>query len=299
MKLKQLIFFLCLILSGLATAQEGMSKGDIMFFEYQYKSAIQEYLKEMKKQPLTVQQYLNLSESYLKLGDHERATKSYLELYEKDSILPGYHFNKMLQGIRQTRGLDSVKVFLSSEGSSLSAELYENARFNFELQDEAMDQSVSPDIFNLNDNSPQSDFAPSFYRDQLLFTSARSLDAKKTYEPSGESYLDIFVARLNVKGDIVATRSFKGIPNFDFHQGTPYFSEELDMVFYIRSNEENGNLVFDENGKNALSVGSTDRSGNFRFLLKDLSTSFYYPFYDSASGKLYFAANFDDSLGGT
>ncbi|MBT8281830.1 MAG: OmpA family protein, partial [Muriicola sp.] len=42
-----------------------------------------------------------------------------------------------------------------------------------------------------------------------------------------------------------------------------------------------------------------DRSGNFRFLLKDLSTSFYYPFYDSASGKLYFAANFDDSLGGT
>ncbi|QBA63338.1 OmpA family protein [Muriicola soli] len=299
MKLKHLIFCFYLFFSGLAAAQEGMSKGDVLFFEYRYKSAIQEYLKEMRKQPLTVQQYLNLSESYLKLGDHERATKAYLELYKKDSVLPGYHLNKMLLGIRQTRGMDSVKVFLSTGSSSLSTELYENALFNFDLQDESIDQGVFPDIFNLNDNSPQSDFAPSFYRDQLLFTSARNLDSKKTYEPSGESYLDIFVARLNIKGDIVATRPFRGIPNFDYHQGTPYFSEELDMVFYIRSNEENGNLVFDENGKNALSVGATDRSGNFRFLLKDLSTSFYYPFYDSASGKLYFAANFDDSLGGT
>ena len=33
--------------------------------------------------------------------------------------------------------------------------------------------------------------------------------------------------------------------------------------------------------------------------MKDLSTSFYYPFYDDGSGKLYFAANFEDGYGGT
>ncbi len=157
----------------------------------------------------------------------------------------------------------------------------ENANFNFELLSSDENSSSVPVVFNVNDNSSQADFAPSFYSDQLLFTSARSLNTKRKYDPSGESFLDIFVARLNTKGDIVATRPFNGIPNFEFHQGTPYFSDALDAVFYIRSNEENGDLVFDDKGKNSLALGSSDRNGNFRFLLKDLSTSFYYPFYDA------------------
>ncbi|MEY8019465.1 OmpA family protein [Muriicola sp. SD30] len=298
-KVKRLILFITVLFSVMSAAQDSMSRADILFYEYRYQSAIQQYLREMREGPLSVKQYLNLAESYQKIGQNDRATSTYLEVYEKDSVLSGYHLNKMLQSMGQSRGLEEVKSFLNSNASSFTPEVYENARFNFDLQAEVQDQGDLAQVFNLNENSPQADFAPSFYRDQLLFTSARSLDSKKTYEPSGESYLDIFVARLNPKGDIVATRPFRGIPVFDYHQGTPYYSEELDMVFYIRSNEENGNLVFDENGRNALSVGSTDRGGNFRFLLKDLSTSFYYPFYDSTSGKLYFAANFEDSLGGT
>ncbi|MGB5378592.1 OmpA family protein, partial [Muriicola sp.] len=299
MKLKQCIFFLCLLVSGISLSQKGQSKGDVLFFEYQYQGAIREYLKEMKSQPLSTQQYLNLAESYMKLSNYERATNTYLEIYSKDSVFSVYHLNKMLQAMSFTKGTDSVRTFLKGNQSIFTPDLVENANFNFELRVNGDNSSDASAIFNVNDNSPQADFAPSFYRDQLLFTSARSLNTKRKYETSGESFLDIFVARLNAKGDIVATRPFNGIPNFEFHQGTPYFSEALDAVFYIRSNEENGDLVFDDNGKNSLALGSSDRNGNFRFLLKDLSTSFYYPFYDAESGKLYFAANFEDSLGGT
>ena len=42
-----------------------------------------------------------------------------------------------------------------------------------------------------------------------------------------------------------------------------------------------------------------DSNGNLNFLLKDLRISFYYPFYDAKSSRLYFAASFDDSYGGT
>ncbi|NNC35550.1 MAG: OmpA family protein, partial [Croceitalea sp.] len=38
---------------------------------------------------------------------------------------------------------------------------------------------------------------------------------------------------------------------------------------------------------------------DFRFVWKDLSTSFYYPFYDSESNRLYFAADLKDGYGGT
>ncbi|WP_372946179.1 OmpA family protein, partial [Muriicola sp.] len=100
-------------------------------------------------------------------------------------------------------------------------------------------------------------------------------------------------------GNLISASPFQGVPEFKYHQGTPFHSEALKSVFYVRSNEQAGELVFDQNGKNSLAMGSTDPGGNFRFLLKDLSTSFYYPFYEAQSGKLYFAANFEDGFGGT
>jgi outer membrane protein OmpA-like peptidoglycan-associated protein len=175
----------------------------------------------------------------------------------------------------------------------------ENAAFNYELLQRNDTTGIDYKIINVSSNSPQSDFASTFYKDQVLFTSARPQESKKIYNPSGESYLDIFSATLSDQGDLRSVTPYKGIPNSGYHQGTPYYSEVLDALFYVRSNEQAGELIFDENGKNTLALGSTDRSGNFRFLLKDLSTSFYYPFYDDENGKLYFAANFDDSLGGT
>ena len=89
------------------------------------------------------------------------------------------------------------------------------------------------------------------------------------------------------------------VPESKFHTATPHYSKDLNAVFYIVSNSDKGKLTFDENGKNALAMGIARGDGSFNYLLRDLSTSFYYPFYDAASGKLYFAANFEDSLGGT
>ena len=95
------------------------------------------------------------------------------------------------------------------------------------------------------------------------------------------------------------TAVFSKIPFSKFHKSTPFYSEKLNNIFYILSNTNEGEMAFDDNWKNALAIGVLNSSGQFRFLLKDLSTSFYYPFFDAESDRLYFAANFDDSYGGT
>src|SRR5690606_12928807 len=92
---------------------------------------------------------------------------------------------------------------------------------------------------------------------------------------------------------------FDQVARSSFHKATPFYSESLNSVFYVLSNTQNGELAFDPNGKNALAIGKQNLDGPFQLLLKDLSTSFYYPFYDEASGKLYFAADFGDGYGGT
>jgi len=291
MKFKTVLLLFFLMASGMSIGQEKKSKGDILFFEYAYRQAIQQYQKEMRENPLTIQQQLNLADSYLKIGNYRNASEAYLQVYRKDSVMSAHHFNKMLQCMTRTSGTDRVKAFLATKTMALSDELLENTDFNFDLLGSNDDNATNFKTFNLNGNSPQSDFAPSFYNDQLLFTSARGQGSKKIYGPSGESYLDIFTAKVGNDGNILNPNPFTGIPNSPFHQATSYYSKELNTLFYIGSNADNDRLLFDENGKNTLAVGLADEQGTFRFVLRDLSISFYYPFYDAESGKLYFAAN--------
>ena len=298
MKTKALIVF-CFTMLATSFAQEKKSKADNLFYGYDYKNAIVEYQSEMAKAPLNNGQLLNMADSYFKLGNFEDASKIYLDVHKRDTIMSSHRFNKMLQSLAKTSNTDRVKAFLSAKQASFSNELLENADFNYELLNSEMGDDVDFQIFNIDGNSPQADFAPSFFKDKLLFSTGRIQKSKSTYVPSGESFLDIYVAQINSDGNIFSATPFTEIPDSKFHEATPYFSEEIGKLFYILSNTQGGELRYDENGKNSLAIGMSDTKGDLRFLLKDLSTSFYYPFYDAKSSKLYFAANFEEGFGGT
>ncbi|NAS13815.1 OmpA family protein [Poritiphilus flavus] len=299
MSIRKILVIIVLLIAGALQGQKKQSKADILFFEYAYNDAIAAYEKEMTEAPLTNQQRLNLADSYLKMGRYKNASETYLEVYRKDSTMSTHHFNKMLQSMAKTSGPERTKAFLATKQNALADELLENAAFNATLLGSTKLEEEDYNIFSINANSPQSDFAPTFYGDKVLFSSGRPQDDKKTYAPTGEGYLDIFVGKVGLGGQILNPNPFDRIPKSKFHEATPYYSEELNGIFYIRSNANKGKLSFDENGKNALSIGLLTGSGTFQYLLRDLSTSFYYPFFDAESGRLYFAANFEDSLGGT
>ncbi|SEB88357.1 Outer membrane protein OmpA [Maribacter dokdonensis] len=297
MKFKFLITIL-IIIPLLGFAQDKKSKADNLFYGYRYQQAIAEYKKEMEKKPLTNYQLLNLADSYFSTGKYDNASELYLEVNKNDTIMSVNRFNKMLQSLSKNSERDRVKTFLRSKADKLSPELLENAEFNYSLL-EIPASNEDKTIRDLGLNSPQGDFSPAFYKNGILFSSSRSRNSKNVYEPTGESYLDIYFARISSTNMLVDVETFKEIPATEFHKSTPYYSTKLSTFFYILSNTEDGELRYDENGKNALAIGTLSENGRFRFILKDLSTSFYYPFFDDNTERLYFAANFDDSYGGT
>ena len=295
MKLRALLVFL--LLATITTAQNKKSKGDDLFFSYSYEAAIKEYQVQMRKNKLSQQQYLNLADAYFKTGDFKKSGEIYMDIFKKDTTMSNAYFNKMLQSMSKVEGNARVGAFLETRKKSFPKEILENYEFNSEL---LKVQSVSDiEVLNLRANSPQADFSPSFYEDRLLFTSARNENIKEKYAPSGESYMDIMIGRIEQDGDVLVSNSFDKIPESVFHEANPYYSKELKSTFYILSNANGDELSFDENGKNALSMGMVDQNGAFKFLLRDLSTSFYYPFFEYATGKLFFAANFPEGYGGT
>ncbi|WP_324023753.1 OmpA family protein [Maribacter sp. BPC-D8] len=297
MKFK-LIIVLLVFVPFLSTAQDKKSKADNLFYGYQYEQAIVAYQSEMQKDSLTNHQLLNLADSYFSTGSYDSASELYLEVNKNDTIMSVNRFNKMLQSLSKNSERDRVKTFLRSKADKLSPELLENAEFNYSLL-EIPSNTDNSSIRDLGVNSAQGDFSPAFYKNGILFSSSRGRNTKNVYKPTGESYLDIYFARLGSDNNLVDVEAFKEIPATDFHKSTPYYSEKLETFFYILSNEEDGELRYNENGKNALAIGTLTKNDRFRFILKDLSTSFYYPYFDDATERLYFAANFDDSYGGT
>ena len=281
-------------------SQEIDSKADKYFYGYAYEDAIKAYQKQIQQgKPMTNHQRLNLADSYFKTGEYNKAAKIYLDVNKNDTILSDHRFNTMLQSLAKISEGERVRAFLKSRAGRLAGELTENAEFNYSLLDSDAVGASGFFIFDLNSNSEQADLSPAFYKDSLLFSSSRKDRSKKIYGPSGESYLDIYTAGIQGNGNLSRPSPFEGIPDSPYHKSTPYYSGSSGRIYYILSNTEGKNLAFDENGKNALAIGMSDGNGSFRFLLKDLGTSFYYPFYEEKSEKLYFAANFKDSYGGT
>lgn len=300
----RIVIILIAFVTAFSFSQEKKSKADIQYFGFAYSSAIEEYKKEQIKKPLSNQQTLNLADSYFKIGKYEEASKEFINVLKKDSTISSHYFNKMLQSLSKTDEKEKVATFFKTGKDKFSGELIENATFNFELLKDRSIQQLDFEVFNLNGNSSQSDFSPSFYENRLLFTSGRPKKKQKIYGPSGEGYLNLYVSKIGDTGNFTTDPAvLKGIPDSDFHKATPYYSKVLNKLFYVLSNQENGKLMFDEKGKNTLAIGLANVSDgpyrSFNYLLKDLSTSFYYPFYEGDSQRLYFAANFEDSYGGT
>ncbi len=297
------LFILFFISFLICFSQKKQSKGDQLFFQYAYKQAITAYEADLAKGYLDVVQYLNLADSYYQVGNYEKASKTYLSVLSNDSrldsIMNKHRFNKMLQSLSRINRVSKLDSLLQNNKDVFSNELLENSKFNNELLNSNVNNGLDYQIFNLKSNSTQGDFSPAFYKNKLLFTSGRPKTKKQIYAPSGQVYLDIFEGSPDASGQLASVVKFKEIQDSNFHKATPYFSKELNSLIYVLSNTSDGELLFDDNGKNALAIGMKPQNGEFRFLLRDLSTSFYYPFYDATSGKLYFSAKFEEGYGGT
>ncbi|MBT8239485.1 MAG: OmpA family protein [Croceitalea sp.] len=293
--------FIILFTFCFSSAQEKKSKGDNLFFQYDYKAAALAYESDLKKgNQLSSKQFLNLADAYYKLEMYDKATDVYMDVYVNDTIMDNFHFNKLLVGLTKIDRTTEAKKLFDKRGARMPDELQENVFFNNDLlESENITDVLEFKIFNLESNSPHSDFAPTFYNENLLFTSGRPSEDKSIYLPSGESFLEIYETRKNENGEIYGALPFSKIEKSAFHKATPYYAKELNSIFYILSNTEEGELDFDEKGKNALAIGVQEIDQDFRFVWKDLSTSFYYPFYDSESNRLYFAADLKDGYGGT
>ncbi len=91
-------------------------------------------------------------------------------------------------------------------------------------------------IVNLASNSKNSDFAPAFYNDKIIFASARKNNAK-VYSWNQQPYLDLYTATVNNEHNTTNASSFSENLNSDLHEASVAFTNDGNTIYFTRNSK--------------------------------------------------------------
>lgn len=225
-----LLFFTSVIFSQ----QKQFQKGNIAFDNLAYAEAIKLYEDAYDKGCEMKGLYERLADSYYYNSNLEKAVYWYKKLIVSfQGQIQSEHIDRYancLISIREYKEANKVKKHL---GSSTTKDI------SLGYLDTLEGLSGRFELDTLKINSMYSDYAPSFYKEKLVFTSSRNIGTNTTFihEWNNEPFLDLYMVT-NVSVDSVrkSTNRLKGNINTKFHESSTTFSKDFKTVYFTRSN---------------------------------------------------------------
>lgn len=156
-------------------------------------------------------------------------------------------------------------------------------------------------------NSAESDFAPAFTDDGIMFSSARrqGKGKRKTYSWTDQSYLNLFSAKINVDSSLSDAKVLKNKANSRFHEGTVTFDRKQKVMYFTRNNYHKGKRNDDRSGKLNLGIyyaryeGDKLTSAIKPFPFNDPQYSVGHPVISHDGKAMYFVSDMPGGYGGT
>lgn len=241
-------------------AQTNLKKADALFRNYSYVDAAKAYeecLENIKKP--SVQTLKNAADSYYFTSDNRNALKWYQKVYElQGDNLPDIYYLRYIQSMKGVMDYDNAdkitKEYLNKKGDQKEIDKYV---YQKKLLDSLSKNKSLYTVQNIAINTNKSDFGTAFYKDKVVFTSARDTTNfdKKLYNWNKQPFLSLFVAeRSAVDGNLFNETIF--IPNVmtKYHEATVTFSPDWKTMYYTTNILKNNKLVVDESRINNFQI---------------------------------------------
>ncbi|MEA3444093.1 MAG: OmpA family protein, partial [Bacteroidota bacterium] len=168
------------------------------------------------------------------------------------------------------------------------------------------DDSINYKIFNLNINSPYSDFGAVFYKNGIVFSSARNGDSKtkRRFGWTGEPYLDLYYSYEGYEDKFREAISFSDRINSRYHEGPVSFTANQSFVYFTRNNYLRGKSTKSSAGVNKLNIYTATLSNdNWKdielFEINNYEYSIGHPSISPDGKVLYFISDMPGGFGGT
>ncbi|TVZ15108.1 OmpA family protein [Maribacter sp. MAR_2009_72] len=251
---QRVLLILALLLFGhdFIHAQERLiEKGNEKFEAYSFSPAIDIYKKVLDKGYVSADLLRKLGNSYYYNADYKDAADIYKKLvadYSAEATPEDYFkYAQTLKSLGDYETSNSImKKFIEvTKGEGRATAFTEDRDFMQEIKDNSGRYNIGPFEFN----SPYSEFAPSFYKEGLIFSSDRDTGnfARYRHTWNAKDFLDLYV----VNADSASINKVKKLGenvNTRLHESTSVVTKNGQTLYFTRNNIVDGKYVKDEQG---------------------------------------------------
>lgn len=315
------------------------------FDDYSYVSAVRAYedflRADKKKNPVETREALiKLGYSYRKLNDTRNAERVYAELVQTYTDLDSEIYMYYAQSLAANGKYRESQKMYSQYGEKQTQDL-RGRRFTVSYMDmnRFYQDSSSYRIYNLPINSRQADFSPMYYKNGLVFVSARDEGGviKRVFNWNQTPFLDLYfhpdtsqltvpgfdtsrpgntavlgggsekMASTEVMGDnrpLSKTEEFSRTLNTKYHEGPMTFTKDQNFIVFTRNNSSKGKAGKSSDGVKKLKLYSSVNKNGKWVSIQELpfnsnEYSVGHPAFSPDNTKLYFASDMPGGFGGT
>ncbi|MBQ4914630.1 OmpA family protein [Maribacter sp. MMG018] len=307
MKKARSIFFGLAVMGCMVNAQEKkLEKAETKFSNFAYAPAIQSYEDLVAEGYGEEQIFKNLGNANYYNAKYIEASKWYGKLFELDNadIDPEYMYRyaQTLKSLEEYGASDSwMNRFKEAKANDRRAVQFGE---NLDYLDRIEANSGRYEIENIGLNSKVSDFAPSFYGRDLVFSTARDSGSisKNIHKWNNGSFLNLYKASRDGEGNFLEVSRLSRKLNKKTHESSTAFTKDGKTMYFTRNNSNNGKFSRDEQGVSRLKIyRATREDGEWKHIeelpFNDDSYSVAHPALDKDESKLYFASDMPGTVG--
>ena len=241
-----------------SNAQERLvTKGDEKYKEYSFTLAIDIYKKVLDKGYVSADLLKRLGDSYYFNADYQEASNTYKKLvdgYAAD-IGPEYYFRyaQTLKSLGDYDGANGImEQFTQMTSDDIRAIAYKS---EVDYLEDIRKNSGRYDLEKFDHNSPYSDFAPSFYKEGLIFSSDRDTGNLARYRHTWNSkdFLDLYKVNADSLSKGRVTKIGENV-NTRLHESTSIATKDGNTLYFTRNNIKEGKFIKDDQGVIRLKI---------------------------------------------
>ena len=227
------------------------------FEKYNYVNAQKSYVKFAESGDESIDVLKSLADTYYFNSQYDKAAVWYNKLLTNypDQISAEYYFKASLslKSLGDYKGADYImgEYIKRTDKIIIRNEFNSNQQYLDTIEKNSNIYSIS----RTSINSSKSDFGPSYYgSSQVVFASANKGSGSEDYTWTGEPFLDLHIADIDVNGDLVNNTPFKGDINTKFHESSTTFTKDLKTMYFTRNNYFKGEENWDDENTVKLKI---------------------------------------------
>lgn len=306
MKIKNCVKVCLLIFSFFGYSQEvKLKKANSNYENFQYEDAIVTYEKVAKKGYKSVELLSKLGDSYYFQSKLKEANKWYNDLFSlKKKLNSEYYFRyaQTLKAVGNYKKADEMMEKFNQVNTSDMRAILSKAQLDY--LEVIKNNSGRYTIQNAGINSEFSDYGASFYKNTLVFASARDTGGVfvKKHSWTNQSFTNLYSSLMADNGSLLEPEKFSKKINSKYHESTPVFTNDGLTMYFTRNNYLNGKKGRDsEKGvllklyKATKNEGEWDNVSELPFNSNQYSCA--HPALSPDEKTLYFSSNMPGSKG--